>query len=73
LPCLGACEEFADLIFTDNRQKSRYVFKIPKVHDLNHNPFRAFDSLVRPHPPKIFGGKGFEENVFRICHTGTPK
>jgi len=73
LPRLGAGEEFTGLIFSDGIQNGSYVCKIPKVHNLNNNPFRTLDSLVRPHPPEIFGGKGFEENDFRICHTGNPK
>ena len=73
LPCLGADEEFTGLIFSDSIQNSSYVCKIAKVHNLNSNPFRTLECLVRQQPPKIFGSKGFEENDFRICHIGNPK
>ena len=73
LPRLGAGEEITGLIFSDGIQNGSYVCKIPKVHNLNNNPFRTLQRLIRHHPPKIFGSKGFEENDFRIRHTGNPK
>jgi len=45
LPRLGVGEEFTGLIFSDSIQNGSYVCKIPKVHNLNNNPFRTLSAL----------------------------